>query len=260
MWSRRSPAAAAWTLWWSSGVTGCRSTPARPTASTPKTWLPSCRQSSMGWGSWARRADGGNSARACSSSVPASPWSPSSTPTPCSSSWCGRPPTWAPCSTTCAATVRRSPACSDPESPALSPVRRHLLVVDDEPHIGLLLRPHLERLGYVVTLARTLAEARRALQGGDGPFDALLLDLHLPDGSGLELLRELRSAAATRAFPVIVLTAEGEDRILGEAEGLGAGLLTKPFSPSKLTARIAAMLGDSPPPPPPPSSVPRDTR
>ena len=142
----------------------------------------------------------------------------------------------------------------------MSPARRHLLVVDDEPHIGLLLRPHLERLGYVVTLARTLAEARRALQGGDGPFDAMLLDLHLPDGSGLELLRELRSAAATRAFPVIVLTAEGEDRILGEAEGLGAGLLTKPFSPSKLTARIAAMLGDSPPPPPPPPSVPRDTR
>src|SRR5438132_1255001 len=90
--------------------------------------------------------------------------------------------------------------------------------------------------------------------------DALLLVLHLPDGSGLELLRELRSAAATRAFPVIVLTAEGEDRILGEAEGLGAGLLTKPFSPSKLTARIAAMLGDSPPPPPPPLSVPRDSR
>jgi len=96
------------------------------------------------------------------------------------------------------------------------------------------------------------------LQGGDGPFDAMLLDLHLPDGSGLELLRELRSAAATRAFPVIVLTAEGEDRILGEAEGLGAGLLTKPFSPSKLTARIAAMLGDASPPPPP--SAPQDPR
>src|SRR5206468_140177 len=81
----------------------------------------------------------------------------------------GRPLTWAPCSTTCAATVRRSPACSDPEPPALSPVRRHLLVVDDEPHIGLLLRPHFERLGYVVSLARTLAEARRTLQGGDPP-------------------------------------------------------------------------------------------
>jgi len=130
----------------------------------------------------------------------------------------------------------------------LSPVRRHLLVVDDEPHIGLLLRPHLERLGYEVSLARTLGEARHALQGDAPPFDAMLLDLHLPDGSGLDLLHELRAAAATRAFPVIVLTAEGEERILEEAEGLGAELLTKPFSPSKLTARIAALLGDAPPP------------
>ena len=130
----------------------------------------------------------------------------------------------------------------------MSPVRRHLLVVDDEPHIGLLLRPHLERLGYVVSLARTLAEARRTLQGGAPSLDAMLLDLHLPDGSGLDLLRELRAAPTTRALPVIVLTAEGEDRILREAEGLGAGLLTKPFSPSKLTARIAALLGDAPPP------------
>ena len=130
----------------------------------------------------------------------------------------------------------------------MSPARRHLLVVDDEPHIGLLLRPHRERLGYGVSIARTLGEARHALAGGVPPLDAMLLDLHLPDGSGFDLLRELRAAAATRAFPVIVLTAEGEDRILGEAESLGAGLLTKPFSPSKLTARIAAMLGDAPPP------------
>ena len=137
----------------------------------------------------------------------------------------------------------------------MSPARRHLLVVDDEPHIGLLLRPHLERLGYLVSLARTLGEARHALQGEAPPFDAMLLDLHLPDGSGLDLLHELRDAEATRAFPVIVLTAEGEDRILREAEDLGAGLLTKPFSPSKLTARIAALLGDAPPP-----SLPQDPR
>ena len=137
----------------------------------------------------------------------------------------------------------------------MSPARRHLLVVDDEPHIGLLLRPHLERLGYVVSLARTLAEARRALQGGVPPLDAMLLDLHLPDGSGLDLLRELRADPATRAFPVIVLTAEGEDRILREAESLGAGLLTKPFSPTKLTARVAAILGDAPRP-----SAPQDPR
>ena len=119
-------------------------------------------------------------------------------------------------------------------------------MVDDEPHIGLLLRPHLERLGYAVSLARTLADARAVLDDhAAAPLDAMLLDLHLPDGSGLELLRELRARTATRAFPVIVLTAEGEERVLQEAEELGAGLLTKPFSPSKLTARIATLLGDA---------------
>ena len=123
-------------------------------------------------------------------------------------------------------------------------------MVDDEPHIGLLLRPHLERLGYAVSLARTLAEARSALDDRAAPLDAMLLDLHLPDGSGLALLRDLRAQPATRAFPVIVLTAEGEERILNEAEELGAGLLTKPFSPTKLTARIAALLGDAPAVPP----------
>jgi two-component system catabolic regulation response regulator CreB len=128
----------------------------------------------------------------------------------------------------------------------LSPPQRHLLVVDDEPHIGLLLRPHLERLGYQVSLARTLAEARSVLNDRHATLDAMLLDLHLPDGSGLDLLRELRDAVATRRLPVIVLTAEGDERVLGEVEDMGAALLTKPFSPSKLTARIASMLDDGP--------------
>ena len=126
------------------------------------------------------------------------------------------------------------------------PSPRHLLLVDDEPHIGLLLRPHLERLGYRVSLARTLADAGAALADPSASVDGLLLDLHLPDGSGLDFLRGLRAAPATRTLPVIVLTAEGEDRILAAARGLDAALLTKPFSPTKLTARIAAMLGDTP--------------
>ena len=132
----------------------------------------------------------------------------------------------------------------------MPPRRRHLLVVDDEPHIGLLLRPHLERLGYRVSLARNLAEARDALGDRAAPLDAMLLDLHLPDGSGLDLLRDLRADKGTRDFPVIVLTAEGEERVLEEAEVLGADLLTKPFSPTKLTARVAALLGDAPAAPP----------
>jgi DNA-binding response OmpR family regulator len=119
------------------------------------------------------------------------------------------------------------------------------LVVDDEPHIGLVLRPFLEQLGYRVSIARTLEEARSALRAR--PADGLLLDLHLPDGSGLDFLRDLRQQDGTARLPVLVLTAEGEDRILREARRLGAALVTKPFSPTKLTQRIAIMFGDADP-------------
>lgn len=121
---------------------------------------------------------------------------------------------------------------------------RHLLVVDDEPHIGLVLRPFLEQLGYRVSFARTLGEARTALRATPAA-DGLLLDIHLPDGSGLDLLRDLRKDGGTAGLPVLVLTAEGEDRVLREARRLGATLVTKPFSPTKLTQRIAMMFGDT---------------
>jgi len=123
---------------------------------------------------------------------------------------------------------------------------RHLLVVDDEPHIGLVLRPFLEQLGYSVSFAKTLQEARSALQSNPAT-DGLLLDIHLPDGSGLDFLRDLRSESRTSRLPVLVVTAEGEDRVLREARRLGAALVTKPFSPTKLTQRIALMFGDAHP-------------
>lgn len=116
-------------------------------------------------------------------------------------------------------------------------------MVDDEPHIGLVLRPYLEQLGYRVSFARTLGEARTALSATP-PADGLLLDLHLPDGSGLDFLRDLRKQGGRERLPVLVLTAEGEDRILREARRLGAALVTKPFSPTKLSQRIAMMFGD----------------
>jgi two-component system catabolic regulation response regulator CreB len=121
---------------------------------------------------------------------------------------------------------------------------RHILLVDDEPHVPLLVRPLLERLGMSVQTARTLAEARRSLarQRPDG----VLLDLHLPDGSGLDLLRELRAASDTRTLPVLVLTGEGDDRVLAEVERIGGLVLAKPFSPTKLSQRVLAALGDGP--------------
>lgn len=117
-------------------------------------------------------------------------------------------------------------------------------MVDDEPYIALVLRPYLEQLGYRVSVARTLHEARGALRASP-PTDGLLLDIHLPDGSGLDFLRDLRQEGSTARMPVLVLTAEGEERFLREARRLGAALVTKPFSPSKLSQRIAVMLGDA---------------
>ena len=126
----------------------------------------------------------------------------------------------------------------------MTTAQRHLLVVDDEPHIGLVLRPYLEQLGYRVSFARSLTDARVVVR--DATLDGMLLDLHLPDGSGLDFLRELRGAADTARLPILVLTAEGEERVLREARRLGAALVTKPFSPTKLSQRIATMFGDVP--------------
>lgn len=109
-----------------------------------------------------------------------------------------------------------------------------------------MLRPFLEQLGYRVSVARTLGEARSALRA-QPPTDGVLLDLHLPDGSGLDFLRDLRKQGETTRMPVLVLTAEGEDRILREVHRLGAALVTKPFSPTKLCHRITMMFGDADP-------------
>ncbi len=118
---------------------------------------------------------------------------------------------------------------------------RHVLLVDDEPHVALLVRPLLEQLGVTVVTARSLDEARRALARPPEPA-AMLLDLHLPDGSGLELLRELRAAPATAGLPILVITAEGDDRVLDEVARVGGHVLAKPFSPTKLTQRVLAVL------------------
>lgn len=121
---------------------------------------------------------------------------------------------------------------------------RRILVVDDEPHIGLLLRLQLETHGYEIRLARSLFEARGALKDEAAPPDAILLDIHLPDGSGVDLLRELRERPATATLPVLMLTAEGEERVLAEARRLGARTVTKPFSPSKLRTLVGSLFGD----------------
>ncbi|MCP1659473.1 phosphate regulon transcriptional regulator PhoB [Neisseria perflava] len=117
----------------------------------------------------------------------------------------------------------------------------YILIVEDEPAIATLIRFNLEAAGYRTATAYDVAEAENLLKN-ELP-DLLLLDYMLPDVSGIEYLKTLRSSVRTQSLPVIMLTARGEE---GDKElGLNSGAddyVTKPFSPRELTARINALL------------------
>jgi two-component system catabolic regulation response regulator CreB len=116
-----------------------------------------------------------------------------------------------------------------------------LLLLEDDPAIARTVAYALEREGLAVAHSVLVQDAREQL--ARAPFDLLVLDVGLPDGSGLDLLRELRGTPATAALPVLVLSAHGEeiDRVLGLE--LGADdYLAKPFSPRELSARVKALL------------------
>ncbi|MBL8356842.1 MAG: two-component system response regulator CreB [Delftia acidovorans] len=114
-----------------------------------------------------------------------------------------------------------------------------VLLVEDDPAIARTVCYALERDGIAVRHCLQLADARAQWQAQ--PPDAVLLDVGLPDGNGLDWCRELRQAGAV--VPLLVLSARGEemDRVLGLE--LGADdYLTKPFSPRELVARTRALL------------------
>ncbi|MDX6439695.1 MAG: two-component system, OmpR family, response regulator RegX3 [Gaiellaceae bacterium] len=116
--------------------------------------------------------------------------------------------------------------------------RRTILVVEDEESITTPLAEALERDGFNAEIAHTVADALsrgRALRP-----DLVLLDIGLPDGSGLDVCRELRSFSNV---PIIILSARGEeaDRVVGLE--LGADdYVVKPFSAREVIARIRAVL------------------
>jgi DNA-binding response OmpR family regulator len=116
-----------------------------------------------------------------------------------------------------------------------------LLLIDDDMRLTAMVGDYLRGAGYAVDAAGSLAAGRERLQADR--YDALLLDLMLPDGDGLELCRELRADARTRQLPLLMLTARGEplDRVVGLE--LGADdYLPKPFEPRELLARVKAVL------------------
>ncbi len=114
----------------------------------------------------------------------------------------------------------------------------HLLIVDDDERIRGLLQKFLMRHGFLVTVARDAAHARRILAGLD--FDLIVLDVMMPGEDGVELTAALRKVSAT---PILLLTARGEteDRIRGLEAGAD-DYLAKPFEPKELLLRINAIL------------------
>ncbi|MDZ4135391.1 MAG: response regulator transcription factor [Paracoccaceae bacterium] len=114
----------------------------------------------------------------------------------------------------------------------------HLLVVDDDERIRGLLQKFLMRNGFLVSIARDAAQARRLLGGLE--FDMIVLDVMMPGEDGIALTRDLRTRIST---PILLLTAKGEAN--NRIEGLEAGAddyLVKPFEPKELLLRINAIL------------------
>jgi two-component system KDP operon response regulator KdpE len=113
-----------------------------------------------------------------------------------------------------------------------------VLVVDDEPQIVRGLKIILRNAGYVVEAAETRAEALAALS--TRPPDALVLDLVLPDGQGVEVCQEVRRWSR---LPILVLSAVGDEREKVRALDAGADdYVTKPFGADELLARLRAVM------------------
>ena len=116
-----------------------------------------------------------------------------------------------------------------------------ILIIEDEPDIRKTLEYNISREGYDVISASSLSEGREKLESAS--FSLLLLDLMLPDGSGLDLCRELKQDKSLSSMPVIILTAKDDevDKVVGFE--LGADdYVTKPFSVRELILRVKAVL------------------
>jgi DNA-binding response OmpR family regulator len=114
-----------------------------------------------------------------------------------------------------------------------------ILIIEDELKVSQFVERALTEQSYTVHSVTTCAAARDAL--AESPYDAILCDLGLPDGDGLDLLREWRAAGFTE--PVLILSAR--DAVTDRVRGLNLGAddyLAKPFSIDELVARVRALL------------------
>ena len=121
-------------------------------------------------------------------------------------------------------------------------MKKHVLIVEDEPHLIESLTFILEREGYQVT---TALDGEAALQGlWQAAPDLLILDVMLPGLNGFDVLKKIRGDASLSALPVIVLTAKGQRQDRDTALAVGADLfLSKPFANKDIIAAAAKLIG-----------------
>ncbi len=118
----------------------------------------------------------------------------------------------------------------------------HILVVDDDPAMRLLLSTMLSDQGFRVSEAPDGPEALEMLRGDD-PFDLVTLDLHMKEMHGLEVLQHIRSRLATAALPVIVATGSDDPAVEMQLFQAGADdFVVKPVDPPRFLLRIRAVL------------------
>jgi two-component system alkaline phosphatase synthesis response regulator PhoP len=120
---------------------------------------------------------------------------------------------------------------------------RHVLVADDEPHIGRIIKMKLEAGPFRVTVAYDGQEALEILER-ERDVDLVLLDLMMPRMTGLDVLKAVRAREEWKTLPCVILTAAGHDQHERDAMKMGATeFLTKPFSPKKLYALVGRLTG-----------------
>ncbi|MEX2182571.1 MAG: response regulator transcription factor [Gemmatimonadaceae bacterium] len=120
--------------------------------------------------------------------------------------------------------------------------RTRILVADDEPHIGRIIKTKLEQGPFDVDLVYDGADALDALERRP-ETGLLILDLMMPRVSGLEVLDRVRADDRWRTLPCLILTAAGQDHQEVDARRRGADeFMTKPFSPKRLLARVTELV------------------
>lgn len=117
-------------------------------------------------------------------------------------------------------------------------IMNDILIIEDEAHIAELERDYLELNGFTCDIAKSIEEGTSKIQSGK--YRLIILDLMLPDGSGLDLSKKIDEKYD---IPILMVTAKGEDieKLKGFSHG-AADYIVKPFNPNELVARVRAHI------------------